>query len=201
MEMSQGDIQDDKQQRAYGHGELPSSEFSGDTVQLALLLITQLGACLQMIANDMMRPTNLEEARVRWMKRLEILIALITHASRPHESIDEQPHASHQSRQTRLTVSATDPMLSGPSLASMESTLPPATLTASLPRKSTHLLTPDRHTATRLTTREREILALANKGYPPRKIAARCQLSVQTVYTHLRNARRKQRSLGVSSTF
>ncbi len=45
----------------------------------------------------------------------------------------------------------------------------------------------------RLTAREREIMALTRKGLPPRKIAQRLQLSVETVYTHLRNARRKQR--------
>jgi DNA-binding CsgD family transcriptional regulator len=47
---------------------------------------------------------------------------------------------------------------------------------------------------TALTAREQEILALADRGIPPRKIAKRLQLSVQTVYTHLRNARRKQRA-------
>jgi DNA-binding CsgD family transcriptional regulator len=47
----------------------------------------------------------------------------------------------------------------------------------------------------KLTTCEREIVVLTQKGYPPRKIARRLQLSVQTVYTHLRNARRKQRLL------
>jgi DNA-binding CsgD family transcriptional regulator len=47
-----------------------------------------------------------------------------------------------------------------------------------------------------LTAREREIMALTRKGYPPRKIAQRLQVSVETVYTHLRNARRKQRILG-----
>lgn len=44
-----------------------------------------------------------------------------------------------------------------------------------------------------LTPRESEIIVLAQHGVPPKKIARQLQLSVQTVYTHLRNARHKLR--------
>jgi DNA-binding CsgD family transcriptional regulator len=45
-----------------------------------------------------------------------------------------------------------------------------------------------------LTAREREVLKLTQKGYPPRRIAPCLVVEVETVYTHLRNIRRKQRA-------
>ena len=45
-----------------------------------------------------------------------------------------------------------------------------------------------------LTVREREVLRLWQRGYSPRRIALRLVISVETVYTHTRNIRRKQRA-------
>lgn len=46
---------------------------------------------------------------------------------------------------------------------------------------------------TRLTTREREVLALRKQGRTIRQIAQECSISPKTVKTHLQNASRKLR--------
>ncbi len=133
------------------------SESPRGLAQLALMLMTELGACLQMVTSDIAHAADLSEASMRWLQRHMALTALIERAQ--HGIYPVGHTGSHGERRSPLAG----------------------------------------HSAVRspqLTVREREIMALTRKGYPPRKIAQRLQLSVETVYTHLRNARRKQRILG-----
>lgn len=123
---------------------------------LALMLMTELGACLQMVTSDIAHAADLGEASVRWLQRLVALAALIERAQHGTYPIG-QPALHVQQHNSLPELSDTRPL--------------------------------------RLTAQEREIMALTRKGLPPRKIAQRLHLSVETVYTHLRNARRKQRML------
>jgi DNA-binding CsgD family transcriptional regulator len=122
---------------------------------LALMLMAELGACLQMISSDIARATDLSDASTRWLQRLTALMALIERAGGTYPNGKTEPHAEHHLPE--LTHSG-----------------------ARLPK---------------LTAREAQIMALTRKGFRPRTIARRLQLSVETVYTHLRNARRKERFL------
>lgn len=131
------------------------SESPRSLAQLALILVTELGDCLQMVTSDIARAADLGEASMRWLQRLMALAALIERANAMYLTGQDQPHLDH-----RRTL----PM-------HVETKLP------------------------RLTAREREIMELTRKGYPPRRIAKHLQLSVKTVYTHLRNIRQKQRLL------
>lgn len=132
------------------------SESPRSLSQLAFILMTELGACLQMVTSDIAHAADLGEASVRWLQRLMALAALI----------ERTQHGTYPTGHTRPHMEPRGP-LSGRS----DDRLP------------------------KLTARESEIMALTRKGYPPRTIAKRLQLSVETVYTHLRNARRKQRML------
>ena len=133
-----------------------SSEAPRSLSQLAFILMTELGACLQMVTSDIAHAADLGEASMRWLPRLTALAALIERAQ----------HGTYPIGHIRPHVEPHGP-LSGHS----DDRLP------------------------KLTAREREIMALTRKRYRPRTIAKRLQLSVETVYTHLHNARRKQRML------
>jgi DNA-binding CsgD family transcriptional regulator len=91
----------------------------------------------------------------------------------------------------RLPGRSTRSVLSEPTGLREQSDRAPASIIAIQAKIVPAQATPLR--ALRLTAREREIMKLARRGVPPRAIARRLQLSVQTVYTHLRNIRRKQR--------
>ncbi len=138
------------------------SETPRSLSQLAFILITELGACLQMVTSDIAHAADLGEASVRWLQRLVALAALIERAQ----------HGTYPIGHTRPQMEPRGP----------------------LPERSDDRLP-------KLTARAREIMALTRKGYPPRTIAKRLQLSVETVYTHLRNARRKQRMLDFLKPF
>jgi DNA-binding CsgD family transcriptional regulator len=132
------------------------SETPRGLTHLALILVTELGACLQMVTSDIAHATDLGEASTRWLQRLMALAALIERAQHSTYPVGHtQPHLEPRSPLPRHSDAR-----------------PP-----------------------KLTARERELMALTRKGIPPRTIARRLQLSVETVYTHLRNARRKQRAL------
>lgn len=159
-------------------------------VRLALSLMGELSACLQMITNDIACATNLEEASARWLQRVMDLKVMIESAS------ESQSTPQRRSRyQGQITVPSSSSIANTVDLsAQSQLELSPWRSDRNAPPKhsSHHLL--------KLTPREREILELTEKAYPPRKIARSLQITVDTVYTHLRNARRKQRRLDALET-
>ena len=54
-----------------------SSEAPRSLSQLAFILMTELGACLQMVTSDIAHAADLGEPSVRWLQRLMALAALI----------------------------------------------------------------------------------------------------------------------------
>lgn len=155
--------------------------------RLALVLMTELGACLQLISRDIARATNLDEASARWSERLMALAEMIERAT--------GRYTAHKGRHNRALPHSAS--------ASATNSVPQPRQELPIPHPTQH---PTQHShpkssaltylqpqPLKLTAREREVVALTRRGYPPRRIAKHLQLSVETVYTHLRNARRKQR--------
>jgi DNA-binding CsgD family transcriptional regulator len=139
------------------------------SMRLALALITELSACLHMITRDIARPKDLEMASLRWGERLAALMQAIEQVVRREGA--ERPRQKYATSLPSI-----------PNASSLQQAFD-----GELTKLAGH---PGRHP--RLTPREREVMELARRGYPPSKIARRLHLSVQTVYTHLRNVRRKQ---------
>lgn len=57
-----------------------------DSARLALMLIAELSACLHMITGDIVRATDLDEARTYWSRRLMALVELIERTSGNRDS-------------------------------------------------------------------------------------------------------------------
>ncbi len=163
-----------------------ASQVSPDLFHLALRLIAELGACIQMIASDLLHAheeaheaQDLDLAAHRWAQHLRAVIALV----------EELGNGSARERERSVGIPTLRPLVA-----------PYATATTQTEPGSSRLARPMRRarptsalaSPVRLTPREREVLRLAERGYPPRIIAKRLYLSVETVYTHRRNIRRKQ---------
>ena len=142
------------------HTPLHAGETVGNISHLALALMAELGACMQMITSDIAHAADLDVASKRWLQRLMALVALIEQVNETHNTLIIGQDRSHSEKRSALPK----PSVSQSSI---------------------------------FTTREREIMGLTRKGYPPRRIAKHLQLSVTTVYTHLRNIRRKRRLLDI----
>src|SRR5215469_11890509 len=160
--MSVEDI--DKQEMRYLMSSSPLDETHIDTATPISTLMVELSACLQMILMDIAQTSQLEESGKRWAERLRSLATFIEFTLGIYTGADEQSQPGEV-----LTSGARHADI--PSSASH-------THSNSAPQSSAAL-----------TLREFEIMSLSKKGLPPRKIAARLHLSVQTVYTHLRNIR------------
>jgi DNA-binding CsgD family transcriptional regulator len=163
-------------------GELPR-----DFARWVKAFIVEMSACLQMVTADFYAGTDLEEASARWVQRLLALVAFIERAAgRGHES-----QASRVWGRYHVTVADTLPADTQQPLDVPDS---PGTEASPSPRSRKRSVS---HSGARhllLTLRESEVLRLAEAvGHPPRKIAAKLQIEVGTVYAHLRNARRKRR--------
>lgn len=166
-----------------------------ELAQLALMLIVELGACLQMITGDIARATDLDEASTRWLARLIALVALIEQAAGKHALQSEIPDRASQTPATNLPPTTSSAHMRTRPQAQRQHTPGPGHNNHSRNRVTSTSPARSYPRSLRLTEREREIVVFTQKGYTPRKIARRLQISVETVYTHLRNARRKQRLL------
>lgn len=171
--------------------EAPSNLF-----HLALRLIAELSACVQRVSSDLAQAQagerdELESAHHRWAQQLRALAAVA-------EGNLEGAHATSLPSETPLSAL--------PPYPRHNATTQPITLTTRVPVASSDAapepssqempINPPLPASFRwvpLTAREREVLKLTQKGYPPRRIATRLIIEVETVYTHLRNIRRKQR--------
>jgi DNA-binding CsgD family transcriptional regulator len=161
VKLASGDASRDQRYLIDGdHIPFHAGETSGNVAHLALALMAELGACMQMITSDIAQATDLDVASKRWLQRLMALVALIEQVNETHNTPITGQGRSHREKRSALPKSS----------VSQSSTF---------------------------TTREREIMGLTRKGYPPRRIAKHLQLSVTTVYTHLRNIRRKRRLLDI----
>jgi DNA-binding NarL/FixJ family response regulator len=140
-----------------------------------IIIMVELSACFQMLLTDVAQASDLKVAGRRCVERLRDLAAYIESTLSIAENADNQNQSSD---------------LLSSSMANNTH------LPANTPHTHLHTHSRSEHTSSSaLTMRENEILRLNEKGLPPRKIAARLQLSVKTVYTHLRNIRSKQRKL------
>ena len=171
-----------------------------DLSHLALRLIAELGACVQMVSGDLAQAStqvgdaaDLEAARQRWARQLRALADMVElaegeYAAAPPSELplSALPPYPRRNRATQpITVATRIPVASPNEPAEQTSeTMPPMPINPPLP--ATYRWVP-------LTAREREVLKLTQRGYPPRRIASRLIIEVETVYTHLRNIRRKQR--------
>lgn len=210
MGLSDGDLLQEKQNtRPPSDADFLFKEAPHDIARLALLLMGELSAFSQMIISDITRATDLDVARTRWLQRLVALPTVIERAMGGNARSSRggsdgggdlgmaAATATHTSTSTLNAVAAIPSDRSG-TVADSE----PFDLEVVVGRRSRHVSEAHVHLHhTRLTAREYQILNMANNGHMPRKIAKSLHLSVKTVYTHLRNARRKQRGLHASETF
>lgn len=174
-----------------------------EIAQLAFIFMAELSACLQMITSDIAHSRDLDEASAHWMQRLMALAAMIERAFGPRGSEQRDAGkvvrlaASADTLDTHATSVDDATNLESNSIFRLSQTeISPSHGAGHDTRSTVNGQSYRRLLQLRLTAREREIVELTNKGYPPRKIARRLQLSVRTVYTHLRNVRQKQRVLG-----
>ena len=181
-----------------------TGETYADLHTLGLLLIAELSACVQRVSSDLAQAHDaldagdLELARQRWAQQLRALADLAEMAEGvparqqatllPSETpLSALPPYPRRNATTQpITVDARIPVASA---ASPDATSEPSSqeMPINPPLASTYRWVP-------LTAREREVLKWTQRGYPPRRIAPRLVVSVETVYTHLRNIRRKQRA-------
>lgn len=169
-------------------------EMFADLNTLGLALIAELCACMQRVSSDLAQLHDvfdagaLEMARQQWAQHVRAVADLTEgHAATllPSETpLHELPPYPRRNATTQpITLTTRVPVASSdaaPEFSSQEMPINP-------PLASTYRWVP-------LTAREREVLKLTQKGYPPRRIATRLIIEVETVYTHLRNIRRKQRA-------
>lgn len=171
--------------------EAPSNLF-----HLALRLIAELSACVQRVSSDLAQAQagerdELESAHHRWAQQLRALAEMAEGAPARQQAIllpsetplsTLPPYPRRNATTQPITVATRIPVAS----ADMPDDQEPETMPINPPLASTYRWVP-------LTAREREVLKWTQRGYPPRRIAPRLVVSVETVYTHLRNIRRKQR--------
>ena len=172
-----------------------SSDESPDLSHLALRLIAALSACVQRVSSDLAQARDagdLEEARQQWAQQLRALADLAAGAPTgqqtallPSETpLHELPPYPRRAGTTQpITATTRVPVASTDDPADQA----PETMPINPPLAPSYRWVP-------LPAREREVLKLTQKGYPPRRIAPRLVIEVETVYTHLRNSRRKQRA-------
>ena len=166
-------------------------ETSLNLSHLALRLIAELSACVQQVSSDLAQAQaadDLEAAHQRWAQQVRAL-ATLAEGSPPGQDASLLP--------SEMPLSALPPY------PRRNATTLPITADTRLPVASPHEQAPERlpinpplpatYRWVPLTAREREVLKLTQRGYPPRRIASRLIIEVETVYTHLRNIRRKQR--------
>lgn len=170
MSVSRGNWQEVIRQVRDRESSARLDESHDEKANLISILMVELSVCFQMILTDVAQTSDLEEVGRRWVERLRSLATFIESSLSVYETKDGQD----QSRDALSSVTASADL---PGIVS-----------------KTHSRIESK-SSSGLTLREFEILNLSEKGFPPRKIAARLQLSVQTVYTHLRNIRSKQRKL------
>ena len=178
-----------------------SGEAPPDLHVLGLRLIAELGTYTQMIASDLALAhaasdtSDLEVARQSWVRHLRALVDMTegapkgTHATllpseTPLHALPPYPRRAGTTQP--ITVSTRIPVASVVS-ADAAAEEAPSAMPINLPLPATYRWVP-------LTVREREVLRLWQRGYSPRRIALRLVISVETVYTHTRNIRRKQRA-------
>ena len=184
--------QDD--QHIPGSDAVSTSETSPDLSYLALTLIAELSACVQRVSSDLAQAggsRDLELARQRWAQRLRALADMVElaegeYAAAPPSDLplSALPPYPRRNRATRPFLTAAQAQHAEQAQQAQEAagTMP---IAPPLPLVAYRWMP--------LTRREREVLKLTQRGYPPRRIASRLIVSVETVYTHLRNIRRKQR--------
>ena len=169
-----------------------------DLSHLALRLIAELGACVQMVSGDLAQAStqvgdaaDLEAARQRWARQLRALADMVElaegeYAAAPPSDLplSALPPYPRRNRATRPFLTAAQAQHAEQAQQAQEAagTMP---IAPPLPLVAYRWMP--------LTRREREVLKLTQRGYPPRRIASRLIIEVETVYTHLRNIRRKQR--------
>lgn len=207
MGLSDGDLLQEKQNtRPPSDTDFLFKEAPHDIARLALLLMGELNAFSQMIISDIARATDLDVARTRWLQRLIALPTVIEHATGGN---DRSSRGGSDCRGSRAMAAATathtgilNAVAATPSDRSgTAADGEPFNLEVVVERRSRQVSEAHVHYCpTRLTAREYQIMNMANNGRMPRKIAKSLHLSVKTVYTHLRNARRKQRGLHASET-
>ena len=170
-----------------------------DLHALALGLIAELSACVQRVSSDLAQTStqagDLEAARQRWAQQLRALAnmaedctpdgASLLPSEMPLSALPPYPRRNATTQPitvaTRIPVASPDaPDAPGDEQISREMPINP-------PLPASYRWVP-------LTAREREVLKLTQRGYSPRRIALRLTITVETVYTHTRNIRRKQRA-------
>lgn len=175
-----------------------------DMTRIALIFINELSACLQLIISDIARARDLEEASARWVQHLIALAAMIERATEDHAARSSRSGRGNDVSHGIAVAYAPDALealdAKPDTCPDMLSNMDRPELGASVSLyygspfvSGTYQYRPPDFVTPRLTAREHQILALANKGHAAKTIAKRLHLSVQTVRTHLRNARRKQR--------
>jgi DNA-binding CsgD family transcriptional regulator len=182
------------------------NETPHDIARLALLLMGELSAFSQMIISDIIRATDLDVASTRWLQRLTALPSVIERAMGGNVRSSRGGSDGSGRREmaaATATLTRTDTFNAVAAIPSDRSGTAadgePFDLEVVVGHGSRHVSEAHmHHFPTRLTAREYQILNMANNGHMPRKIAKSLHLSVKTVYTHLRNARRKQRRLHAS---
>ena len=162
---------------------------------LALRLIGELSACVQRVSSDLAQArdahdaTDLELARQRWAQQLRAVADLAAgHAPGQHTSLLPSETPLHALPPYPRRAGTTQPITATTrALVASANDQAPETMPVNPPLPATYRWVP-------LTVREREVLRLWQRGYSPRRIALRLVISVETVYTHTRNIRRKQRA-------
>lgn len=157
---------------------------------LGLRLITELSVCVQQVSSDLAQAHDADDlalVRQRWAQQLRTLAALVEgqYVSLPPSELPLSalpPYPRRNASTQSITVATRIPVAS-----SDDQVLPSAQeMPINPPLPASYRWVP-------LTAREREVLKWTQRGYPPRRIAPRLVVSVETVYTHMRNIRRKQR--------
>ena len=189
--------QDD--QHVLDNDTVSTSDAPPDLPHLGLRLIADLSACVQRVSSDLAQAQDapdagdLELARQRWAQQLHALADLaagnpagqrasLLPSETPLHALPPYPRRAGTTQpittSTRVPVDSSD----DPAAQAMGTTMP-----INPPLPASYRWVP-------LTVREREVLRLWQRGYSPRRIALRLVISVETVYTHTRNIRRKQRA-------
>ena len=181
--------QDD--QHIPGSDAVSTSETSPDLSYLALTLIAELSACVQRVSSDLAQAggsRDLELARQRWAQQVRALADMaegkradLLPSETPLHVLPPYPRRAGTTQP--ITATTRVPVASPDDPADQA----PETMPINPPLPATYRWVP-------LTIREREVLRLEQRGYSPRRIALRLVITVETVYTHTRNIRRKQRA-------